>query len=60
VRAEAGIQGRPAECLYGHGLPFSGQPLVPLPRRRTGVKIAGGTARDVVLLSGRGGGRRSA
>jgi hypothetical protein len=27
----------------------SGQPLLPLPRRRTGVKIAGGTARDVVL-----------
>jgi hypothetical protein len=30
-------------------LRFSDQPLVPLARRRTGVKIAGGTARDVVF-----------
>ena len=34
---------RPAEVH------FSGQPLIPLARRRTGVKIAGGTARDVVF-----------
>jgi hypothetical protein len=33
-----------APCLL-----LMGQPPMPLPRRRNGVKMAGGTARDVVL-----------
>ena len=41
---------RPAGCLVcPANVLFSGQPQIPLARRRTGVKIAGGTARDVVF-----------